>query len=502
MTTNISSPYKRLMGVRYALLALAAIVVAATLLLHLLPSSLSTQTSAGKHLEPGAVTYHILTLEVEGYGRLLVNGSPLERVSHDKPFKAVVEAVPDPCYALKRLEVNGTLVNGSRLELLVAGNTTVRATFEKPLHSLLILTDAANASALVNGTLHGLPVELWVGRCDVVNVTPVPPRGYEPLNGSTLLRIERDESIVLAFRKVSALLYLTNVLAPVRVNGTLHEGDAVLEAPFNVTLLIVPLADRRGCTEYNDTHLVCVTGWRVRLFGWSLNNVTEFDYPSRVIPLTVRGDAQLKQLYVFAKRKHPVKRAEILTPEGVVEARIIPGDRWFVVPFLGEYEYLGEGWIELKGSRVGIFLEMPENWGRVRIYVRHVKPGDLPESYVGLVVRNTVDYLELSFQVPPCCGAVGEGEAVYTIDSGALEAFREPGYDPWPLGGPRDPRVDQYFRVEKKICSSNIPRMYCVTGVTQAGPGSRVLDGIREGWLAITCSGVLHVKVEVVEWRR
>ncbi|MEM1810969.1 MAG: hypothetical protein QW324_08900, partial [Thermofilaceae archaeon] len=68
---------------------------------------------------------YLLRLEVEGAGRLLVNGTPASIVDSKRPFTALVEAVPDACYVLRRLLVNGTPVEGSRVLLEVGGNTTV-----------------------------------------------------------------------------------------------------------------------------------------------------------------------------------------------------------------------------------------------------------------------------------------------------------------------------------------------------------------------------------------
>ncbi|MEM0094196.1 MAG: hypothetical protein QW753_07500, partial [Thermofilum sp.] len=163
----------------------------------------------------------------------------------------------------------------------------------------------------------------------------------------------------------------------------------------------------------------------------------------------------------------------------------------------------GEGWIKLEGGKIGIaiILEMPEGWKRVRIQVKHVKPGDLPDSYVELVVRNTVDYLSLGFTIPPR-GMEGEGWATFIIDVGALEAFGEPGYDPMPLTGTWDLRIKEYFIREEYGCSPNVPRYYCVAGYTQTGPSGKLLDGVKEGWLRIECRGTLYVKVEVIEWRK
>ncbi|MEM3944509.1 MAG: hypothetical protein QXW40_05130 [Thermofilum sp.] len=499
---------------RVVLAVSAAVLVAAVaLLFHF--RGLQGVGAAGQGTSQGSakITY-LLQLEVEGSGKLLVNGTPTGLVNLTRPFTALVEAVPDACHVLRQLLVNGTPVEDSKFELAVAGNTTVKAVFERPIHTLLIVANVVNASALVNGVLHTLPVELSLQRCSVVNVTPVAPKGYRPLNGSVVLEVEKDESVYLAFEKVAALVKLSSILAPVWVNATwvngtftpartLYENDTLLEVPLNVTLYIEPFTDQKGCTEYNDTHLACVTGWRVKLHGWTLNNVTQFDYPSRVIPMPIGGDTELIQLHTFTKRQFPVKRAEVLTPEGPVEVKMIPMDRWAVLPLSGDYDYLGEGWIKLEGGKIGIaiILEMPEGWKRVRIQVKHVKPGDLPDSYVELVVRNTVDYLSLGFTIPPR-GMEGEGWATFVMDIGALEVFGEPGYDPMPLTGTWDLRIKEYFIREEYGCSPNVPRYYCVAGYTQTGPSGKLLDGVKEGWLRIECRGTLYVKVEVIEWRK
>ncbi|MEM0023057.1 MAG: hypothetical protein QXF90_00080 [Thermofilaceae archaeon] len=489
-----------------ALCALAA-VLAVLLLLHS-GQLKSTDTTVGT----GTKEVYLLRLEVEGSGRLLVNGSPASLVNSTKPFAAIIEVVPEVCHVLKQLLVNGTPVEDSMFELAVAGNTTVRAVFERPIHTLSIVANVVNASALVNGVLHTLPVELSLQRCSVVNVTPVAPKGYRPLNGSVVLEVEKDESLYLAFEKVAALVKLSSILAPVWVNATwvngtftpartLYENDTLLEVPLNVTLYIEPFTDQKGCAEYNDTHLACVTGWRVKLHGWTLNNVTQFDYPSRVIPMPIMGDAELIQLHVFSKRNYPIKYAEVLTPEGPVKVRMIPIGRWAVLPLSGDYEYVGDGWIKLEGWGIAVYLEMPEGWERVRIQVKHVKPRDLPDNYVELVVRNTVDHLRLGFTIPPR-GMEGEGWATFIIDVGALEAFGQPGYDPMPLNRTWDLRIKEYFIIEGYGCSPNVPKNYCVAGYTQAGPSGNVKEGIREGWLRIECSGTLYVKVEVIEWRK
>ncbi|MEM1930453.1 MAG: hypothetical protein QXH81_10815, partial [Thermofilaceae archaeon] len=147
--------------------SVAVLAAAVALLFHFRGLQGVGAASQGTGQESAKITY-LLRLEVEGSGKLLVNGTPTGLVNLTRPFTALVEAVPDACYALKQLLVNGTPVSGSKFELAVAGNTTVRAVFERPIHTLLIVANAANASALVNGTLHTLPAELSLQRCSVV----------------------------------------------------------------------------------------------------------------------------------------------------------------------------------------------------------------------------------------------------------------------------------------------------------------------------------------------
>lgn len=83
-------------------------------------------------------------------------------VAMDKPFTAIVEAAPSPCYTLKQLLVNGTPVESSRLELRVAGNTTVSAVFERSKVRVRLESNVDGAALLLGGSVVALPASVEV----------------------------------------------------------------------------------------------------------------------------------------------------------------------------------------------------------------------------------------------------------------------------------------------------------------------------------------------------
>ncbi|MEM1930408.1 MAG: hypothetical protein QXH81_10590, partial [Thermofilaceae archaeon] len=124
---------------RRVILAVSVAVLAAAVALLFHFRGLQGVEAAGQGTgQEGARIVYLLRLEVEGSGRLLVNGSSQSIVESTRPFTALVEAVPDACYVLRQLLVNGTPVEASSLALSVGGNTTVRAVFERPVYTVMI----------------------------------------------------------------------------------------------------------------------------------------------------------------------------------------------------------------------------------------------------------------------------------------------------------------------------------------------------------------------------
>ncbi|MEM4688244.1 MAG: hypothetical protein QXH65_03860 [Thermofilaceae archaeon] len=467
-----------------ALLAAAA-VLAALLFFHGGQLKGTSPTGVAKII-------YLLTLEVNGLGRLLVNGSSQSIVNSTRPFTAVVEAVPDPCHTLKQLLVNGTPVEGSRVELAIRGNTTVRAVFERPLHTLSIVANAANASALVNGTLHTLPVELSLQRCSVVNVTPVAPRRYMPLNGSTLLTVEGDTTLTLVFRRVEAEIELKGVLIPIQlitqpptpINGTFVASDAVLGVPLNTTLYLYPYGvDRAGCVAYNETHRVCLAGWIV-------NGSPVHD---RYYRFNASSDTLLEQLVVYAKRLAEGAWMEVLTPAGPVRVEVNPW-KYLVVPFDGEAKYLGDGWLEVKGAYDGYScwaynIEVPP-WRKLRIHVEASWEGvrDPAVNIIEVVIRNDDLFFSAGYYFGP-------GEYIFEVDSGILTAL----YNLFPVPGGNNTLFDITFS-KYFTCLYNRDGQWVSCGPAYTARLPRQpKEGVRAGWLYISGNGLLRIKIEVLE---
>jgi len=422
------------------------------------------------------VTY-LLRLEVEGSGRLLVNGSSQSIVNLTRPFTALVEAVPDACYVLRQLLVNGTPVSGSRVELAIGGNTTVRAVFERPLHTLSIVANVANASALVNGVLHTLPVELSLQRCSVVNVTPVAPRSYRPLNGSLLVNVSGDAELLLLFKRVVTLEFV-GVQVPVEV---LHKGggervedrgSVEVEWGEEVHVKLVD-ADKRGCVPFNGTHDVCHVGW------WNGSAKLYVRY----LILNASRDLTLEQLVFYAPKHLPPLQLEIPTPSGMVEVMAYPPYLDVIVPITGSYRYLGDGWIEFNGSpglRWILYIEMPP-WRKLNVTCL-LDPVARGRTYIMVVVRADQLYLRVG-RIP-----VSE-EVVYIIDWRVVERFS---------------KVKDLSEVPLK---EFVELFKCVKGCR---PNEREMIGVgptentfrtpaQVGWLYISGEGYARIRIEVLE---
>ncbi|MEM1820893.1 MAG: hypothetical protein QXU64_04820 [Thermofilaceae archaeon] len=463
---------------RRVVLAVGVTVLAAAvaLLLHL--RGLQGVGAAGQGTGQGSakITY-LLRLEVEGAGRLLVNGTPASIVNLTRPFTALVEAVPDACYALKQLLVNGTPVSGSKFELAIGGNTTVKAVFERPIHTLLIVANAANASALVNGTLHTLPVELSFHQCSVVNVTPVAPRGYRPLNGSLLVNVSGDAELRLSFKRVVTLEFV-GVQVPVEVlhkgGGERVEGRGTVEVEWGEEVHVKLVgADKRGCVPFNGTHDVCHVGW------WNGSAKLYVRY----LILNASSDTTLEQLVFYAPKHLPPLQLEIPTPSGMVEVMAYPPYLDVIVPITGSYRYLGDGWIEFNGSpglRWILYIEMPP-WRKLNVTCL-LDPVARGRTYIMVVVRADQLYLRVG-RIP-----VSE-EVVYIIDWRVVERFSK-------VKDLSEVPLKEFVELFKcvKGCRPNEREM------TAVGPTTKVFHTPAQvGWLCISGEGYARIRIEVLE---
>ena len=168
----------------------------------------------------------VAVVEAGGGGRVLVNGTEASTWNSTRPFTLLLKAVPDTCYAFDHWEVNGTEHSGPDLALAIAGNTTVRAVFYKPLYTVTINTNATGAAAQINGENYTLPTSLRVPACSTVEVKPLETPLYKPLNTTLAVTVKSDTSITLSYA-----YKVRSFKVPALIGGKLQQVE-VVEAPF------------------------------------------------------------------------------------------------------------------------------------------------------------------------------------------------------------------------------------------------------------------------------
>jgi len=166
----------------------------------------------------------IATIETSQGGRILVNGTETVTWNSTRPFVLILEAVPERCMALDYWLVNDTRLSGNRLNLTIAGNTTIKAFFTKATnYTVEITSNSSGAVAIVtvdNKAVYTLPVTLRVNACATITVKPWETQELRPLNGTLKVTVERDTVLKLFFQlKAQPLGSL-----PVYINGTLVEA--------------------------------------------------------------------------------------------------------------------------------------------------------------------------------------------------------------------------------------------------------------------------------------
>jgi hypothetical protein len=142
----------------------------------------------------------IVTIEASQGGRVQANGTEIAAWNSSRPFVLVLEAVPERCMALDYWLVNDTILKGRRLNLTIAGNTTIEAFFTKPQYTLTIKANVTGARAIVNGHPYDLPVELPFPACSHVVVEPGIHVKAEALNNTISMDVTRDTAITLYYR--------------------------------------------------------------------------------------------------------------------------------------------------------------------------------------------------------------------------------------------------------------------------------------------------------------
>jgi len=201
-------------------------------------------------------------------------------------------------------EVNGTEVRAEPATTIrVAGNTTVRAFFARPVHRVVVAANITGARVLINSTPHDLPLSVFLPACTVLEIKPGLHVKAEALNSTLLLNITGDTSLKLYYRELPDMWYVVPVLfngtvTPVKAyappdikgnaKGTLEVTDdgwihiswlfyLQIYIPWNYTHVVV---EARNVTGAVVVKRLCPWGWDPFAYGDELTSkhtVVEFN---------------------------------------------------------------------------------------------------------------------------------------------------------------------------------------------------------------------------------
>jgi hypothetical protein len=478
--------------------AVAVLLAALAWLLARAPIPPTGAGGSGTSTPPTEKPAQILaSIEVEGRGSALANETSTLYWNSTKPFALRLEAVPEACWVFKGWLVNGSLYSAQpNATLLVKGNTTVKAVFEQPVFTVSIVANASGAFARVNGTLYPLPVNASAPACSLLEVEPVAPKGWVALNESLRFTVNGSTVLYFAFEKVAVVFELRSELVPVKVSGVINgslagftaggrgQPEVELAVAPGSQVFVEPTGDRKGCVLYNDTHLACFDGWVV--------NGTR--YGGLQLGFTARGDTTIEVQTVITKKQHPVAYTEVILPNGsLVKAPVIPTEQYLIVPFYGEYEYVGNGWFKIKGVEKSgwtvyqFVIILPEGWRRIRItanYTRMDEHASTPDIEV-LCKRLSAGLFLAPSHFP------GTKVNVFEIDRGFVECIGDTPFNPIP-SAPED-------MVVLRCMSKHIKRVANCSGPTISGNTASFFNAPVGSLLLTGEDGVIYLKIEILE---
>jgi len=324
------------------------------------PPQNNTQTQPPETPKPKPPTI-TATIEATQGGRVLANGRETTTWTSTRPFTLTLEALPEKCYALDHWLVNGTRHPGESLTLTIAGNTTIKAVFQRLRHRLTVVSNASWGLLAVNGSIVHLPfeAELPCGAAVrlallpassethsltpvglIVNDSPVPRTEVE-------LRAQGNMSIEAVY-KVETHVLLIETNAPgvkVLVDGQEVTLPAKIQRarPFTVTIEAPPLV------KVNDT------------FAWGSPEFQAKDY--------IRG---VLTWVTFATGKTAIRVTE---NEKTIRVYYHPyyslGKDTYVTPLYGKAYVEGNTIIAVPDAyRVyTVNIILPPNWTKARVRV-------------------------------------------------------------------------------------------------------------------------------------
>ena len=371
---------------RWQLILAAAVAAAAAILLLL--------RGAGESARAPLV---IASIEVEGSGSVLANGTSRLLWNLTEPFALALEAEPERCWVFRGWLVNGSPFSGEpSVTLAIGGNTTVRAVFAARPCALFAVS--GRGLLLVNGS--PAPEVLELDEPSTLILEARPERGFTAgvyVNGTPAAKAEAWTSLEAAVRVGGVTNVTVEFLetyywirvdpngVEASVNGTLIAEPLDLRLPAGYTLEIAGF-----CKPLNETHQTCPLGWRVsQKLGLKQLNYTA---PYTNLTVTAVCDTLLAaNPGVTWKAPPPAKGGVIYN--GTEAPSIAIHTMFLIFPPSGSYRYLGDGWWEIEGgpTGVGVYISVPGNWSKLRIEGTWELPypGAVPALYIDVVVEHS-----------------------------------------------------------------------------------------------------------------
>jgi len=175
-----------------------------------------------------------------------------------------------------------------------------------------------------------------------------------------------------------------------------------------------------------------------------------------------------------------------------VKTTVVPSGK-MKAPFNATYEYVGNGWLHVKGNMWGLYIKMPP-WKKIRVYLNYTAYSTSKPGALMVMVRNG-----------PVWFAVGSAfytipMSAYTIDRGLVDlynrALEENNFD--------KEKVRQFFQYEREFynyvtCYDLVNKVACDPGKVMVGPSEELDPNASPGDLAINGPGEMWILVQVLE---
>jgi hypothetical protein len=418
----------------------------------------------------------LASIEVEGHGTILANGTPKAFWNLTKPFTLNLEAKPEKCWAFKGWLVNGSLYSvETSVALLVKGNTTVRAVFAaKPC---VLFSVEGGGVLLVNGT--PAPPILELEEPSLLALEAKPAVGFTPqlhVNGTlvgkaeawqpleTLVRVGGTTNVTARFVETYYWVSIDPRGVEASVNGTPVKEPLQLRLPAGYTVEI-----SSSCKVLNESHQLCPLGWRVsQKIGSVWFNRTA---PYLNLTFTVVGDTILAANPGVTWRAPPPAKGGVIY-NGTEVPSIAVHTMFLVFPPSGSYRYLGNGWWEIEGGStgVGIYISIPGNWSKLVIEGTWQLP--YPSAAPGADISVVVEHGEYHYK----CGFSPSFGRVGTMNGSFRVVF------------PREildlPKYPDYYQDPANAYEKYVwPKMekFNVAFIAQATRSRRVMPGVKAG---------------------